>query len=300
MTPRERVTFAVLAVLGAVGATLLAVIVAKFWSAPGDDLAYWIAGDRLRTGQPIYATGDAAFAPYAYHYPPPLAQVLAPVTLVVPAVAYLIIYRGLMLIALWDLAGRKMLQMLALLAFVPVAVALRIENVDIFMAMAIVLGLRRWPWIFAIGTLVKVSPGLGIIYLAMRRRWRDVAVSLLLGGLVTGISFAMAPDLWRGWLDSIAGRADIIGNSLLPVPYTFRVIAGIVFAVAGGVVGQRRGELLLVAGMTIANPGLAVNGFAVLIAAIPIWRAGPEGLGTAWEPVARGRAGRRGSVSSAA
>lgn len=285
MTTRERINLVFVAVLAAVGASLLAVIVTTFWSSPGDNLAYWIAGQRLGDGQPIYATGDVAFEPYAYHYPPPVAQVLAPFTLAVPAVVYLIIYRSLMLLALWDLAGRRMLQMLALLAFVPMAVALRIENVDIFMAMAIVLGLRRWPWLFAVGTLIKVSPGLGIVYLAIRRRWRDVMVSVVSGAVITGVSLAIAPDLWQAWLDAIAGHADIVGNSLLPVPYSVRAIAGLALAVAGGFLGRRRGELLLVAGMTIANPGLALNGFAVLAAAIPIWFAGPSGLGTASEPV---------------
>ena len=260
-------------------------IVATFWMSPGDDFAYWIAGNRLINGQPIYAPSDVAFEPYAYHYPPPVAQVLGPLTLFVTPVAYLIAYRSLMLLALWDLAGRRMLQMLALLAFIPMTIALRIENVDIFMASAVVLGLRRWPWLFAAGTLVKVSPGLGIVYLVMRRRWRDAFVSVVVGGVITGISLALAPDLWRAWLDAINGRADIIGNSLLPVPYSVRALAGLTLAVLGGFIGRRRGELLLVAAMTVANPGLAANGFAVLAAAIPIWFSGPDGLGTAQEPV---------------
>ena len=234
MTTRERINLVVLALLAAVGASLLAVIVATFWMSPGDNLAYWIAGQRLIAGEPIYAPADIAFEPYAYHYPPPLAQVLAPLTLVVPAVVYVVVYRALMILALWDIAGRTLLKLLALLAFIPLTVALRIENVDIFMAITVVLGLRRWPWLFSVGTLIKVSPGLGIVYLAMRRRWRDVALSVAVGAAITGISFALAPDLWRSWLDAITGRADIIGNSLLPVPYSVRAVAGLLLAVAGG------------------------------------------------------------------
>ena len=49
--------------------------------------------------------------------------------------------------------------MLALIAFVPVAVELRFENIDLFMALAIVLGLGRWPWAFAIMAVIKLSPG---------------------------------------------------------------------------------------------------------------------------------------------
>jgi hypothetical protein len=292
MTTRQRVNLVVLSLLAAVGATVLVVIVATFWLSPGDNLAYWIAGHRLATGQPIYPPAEIAFEPFAYHYPPPLAQVLAPITLVVPALAYAVIYRGLMLLALWDLAGRRMLNMLAVLAFVPMAVALRIENVEIFMALGIALGLRRWPWLFTIGALIKVSPGLGLVYLGLRRRWRDFWVSVMVGAAIVGVSFLLAPDLWRAWLDAITGRADIVGNSLVPVPYSVRAVAGLVLAVVAGLVGRRPGELLLVAAITIANPGLSLQGFALLAAAIPIWFAGPEGLGSASEAVDEKRAAK--------
>ncbi|MBI2781859.1 MAG: DUF2029 domain-containing protein [Chloroflexi bacterium] len=277
MSPK-RLRLTVLVLLAAIGASVFAVIVALYWNGPGDSLAYWIAGDRLAHGVPIYATPERAFEPFAYHYPPPMAQVLAPITLVLPALAFSVIYRGLMLLALWDLAGRTMLKMLALIAFVPMAVAVRIENVEIFMALGIVLGLQRWPWLFSILGLIKISPGLGIVYLVLRRRWRDVAVSAAVGGAIAGVSFVLEPDLWRAWLHAITGVSGIVGNSIVPVPYVIRAAAGFVLTLAGGVVGRRPGELLLVAGVTIANPGLSLQGFAVLAAAIPIWLAGPGGL----------------------
>ena len=74
---------------------------------------------------------------------------------------------------------------------------------------------------------------------------------------------------------------------MLPVPYMARAAAGLALAVAGGAIGRRPGELLLVLGITLANPGLAMNGLAVLAAALPIWLAGPAGVGD--------RAERRGS-----
>ncbi len=278
MTGRPRIQLLVLALLAAVGAAILAVIVAFYWNGPGDSLAYWIAGDRLAHGLPIYTAPDIAFEPFAFHYPPPVAQVLAVVTMVLPAFAFSIVYRGLMLLALWDLAGRTMLKMLALIAFIPMAVAVRIENVEIFMALGIVLGLRRWPWLFTVGALIKVSPGLGLVYLAMRRQWRDLAISAALGAGIVIVSLVTVPDLWRGFIDAIAGRADMVGNSLIPVPYSVRALTGFVLAVVGGAIGRRNGELLLVVAVTIANPGLSLQGFAVLAAAIPIWLTGPEGL----------------------
>lgn len=276
MTARTR--FVITAALAAIGGILLAVIAARFWTEAGDDLAYWIAGHRLAAGEPIYADPSVAFEPFAFHYIPAVAQILAPITLVVPAVPFLIGFRALLLLALWDIAGRRMLDLLALLAFLPIAVSLRVENVEIFMAYAIVIGLARWPWAFMLGALVKVSPGLGLVYLAAQRRWRDVAVSAVLGLAVVTVSYVLAPDLWRQWLAAIAGRSDVVGNSIVPLPYSVRAIAGFVLAVVAGLVGRRRGELLLVGAVTIANPGLSLQGFAVLAAAVPIWRAGPEGL----------------------
>ena len=205
--------------LAVVGGALLAVIIGTYWLGPGDNFAYWLAAQRLVAGQPVYVPGEAAFAPYAYHYPPPLAQVLAPLTIFVPSVLYLLVYRVLELLTTWELAGRRMLPMLALIAFIPVAVELRFDNVHLFMALAIVLGLGRWPWVFAVAAAVKLSPGLGIVYLALRRRWRDAVIAAVVGGVIAAVSFLLAPDLWRAWLDSIQGRTDMTGNSLLPIPY---------------------------------------------------------------------------------
>lgn len=276
MTTRMR--FLVTAILAGIGGVLLAVIVGMFWREAGDDLAYWLAGNRLANGQPVYPDASVAFENFAFHYVPPVAQLLAPIAAVVAAVPFLIGFRALLLLAVWDLAGRRMLDMLALLAFIPLAYSLRVENVEIFMAIAVVYGLARWPWAFLLGGLVKVSPGLGLVYLALQRRWRDVLVSAALGAGIVVVSYLLAPDLWRDWLAAINGRSDVIGNSIVPLPYSVRAIAGFVLTVVAGLVGRRRGELLLVAAVTIANPGLSLQGFAVLAAAIPVWRAGPEGL----------------------
>ena len=45
-----------------------------------DEYAYWLAGARLAAGEPLYDLAAAPNTPFAYWYPPPLAQVLAPLT----------------------------------------------------------------------------------------------------------------------------------------------------------------------------------------------------------------------------
>src|SRR5450756_2508570 len=75
--------------------------------------------------------------------------------------------------------------------------------------------------------VVKLSPGLGVVYLLLRRRWRDAVVASVIGLVIAGVSWALDADLWRAWLDSVLGRTDMVGNSLLPVPYMARAAAGL-------------------------------------------------------------------------
>lgn len=276
----------VLATLAAIGGALLAVIAAGYWNSPNDNFAYWIAGWRLGAGNPIYTTGDAAFAPYAYHYTPPLAQLLAPLAVILAPTAYVIGMRALELLATWYLAGRRMLWMLALIAFLPVALDLRFENIHLFIALFLVLGLASAPWIFALGAIVQISPGLGILYLAARGRWRDAAIAAAVGLAIVAVSFIASPDLWREWLTAVTARGSEIGNSLVPLPYAVRAVLGAVLALVAGRLSARNGEIALVVAVTLAMPGLAINGFATLAAILPIWLAGPGGIEGRRAPVA--------------
>ncbi|MEX1173130.1 MAG: hypothetical protein WEG56_11025 [Chloroflexota bacterium] len=53
----------------------------------------------------------------------------------------------------------------------------------------------------------------------------------------------------------------------------------------------RRVRATDVGAVTIANPNLSMNGFAVLAAMVPIWRAGPDGLAARRTPSGREGAG---------
>ena len=69
-----------LLILAAIGATLLAVIATTSWRLGTDELAYWRAAERLVAGQPLYDPTAIRNTPFAYWNPPPLAQLLAPLT----------------------------------------------------------------------------------------------------------------------------------------------------------------------------------------------------------------------------
>ncbi len=278
-----------LVALAAIGGVLLAVIATAEWTHLNDEYAYWQAGARLWAGQPLYDPSAAPNTPYAYWYPPPLAQVLAPLTAFVSADAFAVLWTVLLLGCLWWLGGRNVLVALALIAFLPVAVELRVRNVHLIIAVLAVLGLRR-SWAFWIpAAALKITPALGIAYLAAAGRWRDAGKLALGGAAVLGVSAALAPGPWREFLDVVGARAGTDGGSLFPIPFAVRLAAGAALTVVAGrlaarsVAGRAPGsvagpaplwqaEALLIVALVIANPTLWATAFSMLIAILPLWR----------------------------
>jgi len=276
-----------LIVLAAIGASLVAIIAATEWRHFNDEYAYWLAGARLAAGEPLYDLAAAPNTPFAYWYPPPLAQVLAPLTSFVAADAFSVAWTILLLACLWWLAGRDVLVALALVAFLPVAIELRVRNVHLLIAVLVVLSLRR-SWAFWVpAAALKITPVLGVAYLAAAGRWRDAAKVSVLGLVVLGVSVALGPGAWREFLDVVGVRAGTDGGSLLPIPFAIRFAAGTALAVIAGLVAAGRlgadrlprsaGEVMLVIGLTIANPTLWMTAFSLLVAIVPLWRGAHSG-----------------------
>lgn len=236
------------------------------WGAGQDQDAYWLAARRLLDGLPLYDPPATSVTPFAYWYPPPLAQVLVPIVAILPARAFDIAWIGLLLVCFLWMAGWRPLVALALVAYLPVAVELWFDNVHIVLAALIVLGLRRWPWAFAIGAAIKIAPGLGILYLLLRRRWREAAIAIGLGLVILVISLAIGPRAWSGFITTLEARGPADISGLLPIPYFVRLFAAVLVTMVAAAVRPRIGEPLLVVAITIA----LADALATLIAIVPI------------------------------
>jgi hypothetical protein len=155
---------------------------------------------------------------------------------------------------------------LALIAFLPVAVELWFRNIHLVLAVMVVLGLRRWPALFAVGASIKLAPGLGIVYLAARGRWRDAGLATAAGIAILVVSFALAPDAWRQFVEIISARGVGETNGFLAVPYFVRAVIGVVLAVVAGRIRPAYGEPLLVVAITVALPTLWFTALSMLAA----------------------------------
>ena len=285
-----------LLVLAAIGASLLLIIAVTEWRHLNDEYAYWLAGSKLAEGVSPYDASAAPNTPYAYWYPPPLAQVLAPLTSFVSADAFAVAWTAVLLVCLWWLAGRNPLVALAFIAFLPVAVELRVRNVHLLLAVLAVLALRRSTLFWIPAAALKITPVLGLVYLAAEERWRAFFLTAVAGVIVLGVSVVAAPWAWQGFIDVVGGRAGGDGGSILPIPFAVRFVAGAALTVVAGRLAlrarragdsARAAEALLIVALTIANPTLWLTALSLLVAIVPLWRsAAPADTRTSAEPAA--------------
>lgn len=155
---------------------------------------------------------------------------------------------------------------LLVLAFPPVALELYHGNIHLLIAAAIALGFRH-PWTWAFVLLTKVTPGVGLVWFAVRREWRRLGIALGVTGALVVASLAVDGQLWRDWITEgllpVAGGP--VGQVSIEIPLALRLPAALVL-VAWGARTDRRWTVPAAA--TIALPVLWTSGLAVL-AAIP-------------------------------
>ena len=224
---------------------------------------------------------DAVGGLYEYKYPPPLAQVLHPLRMLgISWPAFLGAWTALLLVSL-GFMGRRWT--LLLLLFPPVLGELWLGNLNILLGLAIVLGMR-WPASWAFILLTKITPGIGLIWFAARREWRNLAIALVATVVVVGVSYVLAPWLWADFIEASKTQVDATVNvprqaAPVALPLRLAVAAVLVFWAART---DRAWIVPIAAGLAV--PFLWWNAFAVMVAAVPLYAWRPEARRTAPTP----------------
>ncbi|MBF6605813.1 MAG: DUF2029 domain-containing protein [Chloroflexi bacterium] len=219
------------------------------WTEPLDRLALYVCV-ALGIGSGIgYATGsivggidahmvwDAStsypthWIANAYVYPPPLAQI---VELIHP-IGYGLFVASLMVTlfcALWYCARKWSLLFVVgwliawrFIVVAPGAVvdAVLLGNVQVLVAAALVAG-YRWPALYSFGILTKLAPVLGLVWFAVRREWRQLAIAVTVTLIVGLASFLVDPGAWWRWLAFAETNASVSPLPLVPVPFAIRLL----------------------------------------------------------------------------
>jgi hypothetical protein len=258
------------------GLLLSALIFAVYvgWQASFDYATAWDARvyyDAAALDDPYRATIVAAgFGNVAglheYKYPPPLAQVLVPLRLV-PWPVFATLWVLLNFAVFLRLAGRWSLALL--LGFPVVIGELWLANINILLGAAVLVGFRR-PAIWAFPILTKLTLGVGLLWFAVRREWRQLAIALGATAVVGLVSYALAPNLWADFVTASttqAGPSVAAPEGAIPIGLPVRLGAAAVL-IAWGARGDRR--WVLPVGVALASPFLWWNVLAMLVACVPL------------------------------
>jgi hypothetical protein len=228
-----------------------------------DAHAYWSS---WRNG--LYSAGPEQRD--AYLYSPVFAQVLWPATLLPWPVFYGLWMAAATATYAWLLAplGPKWAVPLLLIC-VPEIV---FGNVWPFFALVLVLGFRfSSAWAFPL--LLKVTPGVGVLWFATRREWRRAASPLIAALAIASLSFVLAPGLWADWARLLVHPGEFTNparETLTPVlhfPAAVRLSVGLPLSAALTIYAARRNRpRLLPVAMLFASPVIGLSALALLTA----------------------------------
>jgi hypothetical protein len=232
----------------------------RLWGTGQDARCYWQAS----LANP-YLHSDWN-DPIAYVYSPAFLQLVSPLT-ALPWQAFVAAWTAVLLAAVRFLTGPRLL--LAGLAFPFTAMEVAGGNVSLLLAAAIVLGFR-WPWTWSLVLLTKITPGIGLLWFAVRREWGSLAIALGATALIAAASYALLPSQWQDWA-AVVARNVAAGKSgtwaSIPVPLWIRLPIAVAIVVWGA--RTNRAWTVPVASM-LALPALWYGGLSMLLAVIPL------------------------------
>lgn len=249
--------------------------------AGADVHAYWSA---WQGG--LYAASPALDVAN-YIYPPPLAQLIYPATLL-PLPAFALLWLALEWAVLWWmlLPVRRSLRVPLFLALAAIS-----GNAAVFVVLALA-SRRAAAW--ALPLLTKLTPGVGLLWYAIRREWRSLTVALGATALIAGTSFALGPALWIHWVDAMLANGREAGGLMAPwlpaVPLAVRVLLAAAL-VAWGARTDRRWTVAVAA--LVASPDMLLSSVPLLAAVPRLCLRSPTAESGLLEP----RAGSPGAVA---
>ena len=223
---------------------------------PVDAFCYW----RIDPVAP-YTTGGSQFV-----YTPFAAQALTPF-LDLPFAVFVTLIRLVDLVALVALAGPATL--LALL-LPPVAAEINAANINFPMGLAVVAAFR-WPALLAFPLLTKVTPGVGVLWFAVRREWRSFAIAAGTTAGLAAVSFLAAPSLWVKYVDFLANDTPNVAGWPFPYPLWLRLPLAIALVIWGARTNRR---WVVPAAALLALPRLYFQSPALLLAVLPTLHGG--------------------------
>jgi len=245
-----------LVALGIIGGMAIANVVSSIQTWPmGDVQIYWEAGERIRSGEPLYP-GDAPFR--SFRYAPWFAWMWAGFSFL-PYWLVAIVWEVALLVACVAVAIPFLRAGVIGLAFAGIMVPLLFAvsaggNVQALLVMSLLHGIdrRTGPLWIALAASLRATPILFVAVYAARRQWGRFWLTLGLTALL------VAPMLWYDPMTLVTGVAGREPGLLSYSPVAFAVVAGASVAITAWLVSRRSPYTILGAATAavLASPKL--------------------------------------------
>jgi hypothetical protein len=128
------------------------------------------------------------------------------------------------------------------------------------------------PALWAFPLLTKVTPGIGLVWFAVRKEWPQLAVGVGVTAAIVGVSFLLTPGAWFEWVGLLSSNvgADVTYPHV-PIPMLYRLPFALLLIVWGARTDRR---WTVPVAMLLSLPVIWPGSFA-LLAAIPWESARP-------------------------
>jgi len=133
-----------------------------------------------------------------------------------------------------------------------------------------------WPWPswpasagrgVGLRPLTKVTPGVGLVWFAVRREWRSLAIAATATAVVVAVSAAVAPGAWAGWI-GVSRPTRVRAGPGLPCPCPWSFASGRARPRRLG--SQDESPLDRSDRLDAALPALWYGGLSITLAALPL------------------------------
>jgi alpha-1,2-mannosyltransferase len=242
-------------------------------TAPLADVeAYWLAGQRLNDGEPLYPPYLDVNGSQYYFYPPLLAILWRPLALLpFPAAAatWMAILLAALAATIWHVNARRPATWIGLAILGrPLGWALAVGQAQVLVTLFLALGS---PFGVALAANIKLFPALAAIYWVGRRDWRQLRRFAVWMGALILLQVVLEPANSLAFLQ--ATNLELVGEVQNLSPYAASPVLWAVLAVGGLLAAwrlapSRWGWALAVAVSVLATPRLMLYMLSTLLAVL--------------------------------
>jgi hypothetical protein len=221
---------------------------------PVDALCYWLTDP----ANPYPLDREE----FQFVYPPVVIQIIWPL-LFLPIEGFAFLLRAIEVASLVLLTGPLAG---ALIFTTPVASEVNAANINLLIAVVMVLGFR-WPVLWVIPLLTKPSMGVGLVWFLVRGEWRKAAIPIGLAGGLAGVSFLFDQQIWLQWVNFLATNTPPVGEWPYPYPIWVRFPIALALVIWGA---RTHRPWTVAVASALALPRLYYQSPAILIAVVPL------------------------------